>query len=69
MTGDERRDRPLELAGPPTQVEDLGQERPSELGPDTGRTTEGPLDRLELATADELGDRPAVAGRRTTRWA
>ena len=61
MTGDEGRDRPLELAGPPTQITDLGQERPGELGSDAGLAIEGAFDRLELAAADELGDRPTVA--------
>jgi hypothetical protein len=61
VTGDEGSERPLELAGPPTQLADLRQERPGELGSDTGRTGEGTLDRRELAAADELGDRPGVA--------
>jgi hypothetical protein len=58
--GDEGSDPPLELAGPPTQITDLRQERPGELGSDTCRTGEGALDRLELATADQLGGRPTV---------
>jgi hypothetical protein len=62
MTGDEGRDRALELGGLPTEVADLGQERPGELSPDASRTSEGTLDRLELAATDELSDRPAIAG-------
>lgn len=57
MTGDERRHRSLELGGPPTQITDLGQERPGELGPDAGLAVEGAFDRFELAAADELGER------------
>lgn len=68
MTGDEGRHRSLELGRPPTQVADLGQEHPGELGSDAFQAIESTFDCLELAATDELGDRPTV-GSRTTRWA
>jgi hypothetical protein len=53
MTGNERRDRPLELAGRPTQLADLGQEGAGELGPDPTDTVEGLFDSRALVAADE----------------